>query len=118
MWWVWYAFGGKLPDRFAEWVFYDATCDTWILRHLSRALTQISPVCVVLFLPGPLSIRVASIVLGVLAGLFYSICYVGESAEHRLIKHGHPPGIGRETRAMYREARRVTKHGDQRRWWE
>ncbi|SFT64533.1 hypothetical protein SAMN04487904_10523 [Actinopolyspora lacussalsi subsp. righensis] len=114
--WVWYTFGGKLPAHLAEWVLHDVTCRTWVLRHLLRALTQLAPFCVVvLLLPGPLYIRLSSVVLGLLVGLFYSISAMGESCEHRVIKHGYTPGIGRETRAMYREVRRATRDEARRR---
>ncbi|ASU78394.1 hypothetical protein CDG81_08945 [Actinopolyspora erythraea] len=114
--WVWYTFGGKLPAHLAEWVLHDVTCRTWVLRHLLRALTQLAPFCVVvLLLPGPLHIRLSSLALGLLVGLFYSISAMGESCEHRVIKHGYPPGIGRETRAMYREVRRATRNETRRR---
>ncbi|MDR7300184.1 DUF5313 family protein [Haloactinomyces albus] len=117
--WVWYAYGGKLPDRYAEWVLHDVTCRTWVLRQLARALTQLAPLCVViLLLPGPLWIRLMSVLLGLLVGVFYSLSAMVETTEHRVIKHGHPPGIGRETRALYRDARRATKHAARRhRWW-
>ena len=35
--WLWYAYGGGLPARFAPWVLHDTTCRTWWLRHLVRA---------------------------------------------------------------------------------
>jgi len=104
--WVWYAFGGRLPQRCAEWVLHDCTCPTWALRHVARALTQMSPFCLLILLPGPFSIRLMSVALGLAVGLFYSVCFMGEMAEHRVIKHGYPPGIGRETRALRREMRR------------
>ena len=118
--WVWYAFGGKLPDRYAEWVLHDVTCRTWALRHFARSLLHLLPLCALaLLLPGPLSIRLSAIALGLMVGLFYSLCYMGELAEHRVIKHGYPPGIGRETRALNRDVRRVGKHGvGYRPWWE
>lgn len=34
LWWIWYAFGGKLPDRYRDWVLHDVTCRTWWLRHV------------------------------------------------------------------------------------
>lgn len=113
--WVWYAFGGRLPDRYAEWVLHDVTCRTWVLRHIARALTQMSPFCLLVLLPGPLSIRLSAIALGLLVGLFYSVCFMGEMAEHRLIKQGYPPGVGRETRELHRDARRITKEAARRR---
>ncbi len=115
--WIWYAFGGKLPDRYAEWVLHDVTCRTWVLRHLARALVQMSPFCALVLLPGPLSIRLMSIALGLLCGLFYSFCLMGEMAEHRVIKHGYPPGIGRDTRALNRDVRRYGA-GKPQPWWE
>ncbi|NYH78264.1 hypothetical protein FHR84_001586 [Actinopolyspora biskrensis] len=114
--WVWYTFGGKLPAHLSEWVLHDVTCRTWVLRHILRALTQLAPFCVaVLLLPGPLQIRVSSMLLGLLVGLFYSMSAMVETNEHRLIKHGYPPGIGRETRAIHRDLRRTTREEARRR---
>lgn len=114
--WVWYAFGGRLPERCCEWVLHDITCRTWVLRHLARSLTQLFPLyIVVLLLPGPLWIRLASLLLGVAVGLFYSVCYMEQTCEHRLLKHGHPPGIGQEMRGMFREVRRATRQAERRR---
>ena len=118
--WVWYAFGGKLPDQCAEWVLHDVTCPTWVLRHIARALVQLAPFCAALmFLPGPVWIRLSSIGLGLAVGLFYSVCYMGETGEYRAIKHGFPPGVARDTRALRRDMKRAGKHGvGYRPWWE
>lgn len=114
--WVWYAFGGKLPDHLAEWVLHDVTCRTWVLRQLGRALTQLAPLClVVLLLPGPLWIRLNTALLGLLVGVFYSLSAMVETAEHRVIKHGYPPGIGKETREMHKDVRRATRNAARRR---
>lgn len=117
--WVRYAYGGKLPEHLAEWVLYDITCQTWSLRHFARSLTQLAPFCLLVLLPGPLSIRLTAVALGLLVGLFYSLCYMWEAAEHRAIKHGYPPGFAREKRELARDIRRASKHGlDYRYWWE
>ncbi|GAB2674477.1 hypothetical protein GCM10027271_39230 [Saccharopolyspora gloriosae] len=117
--WVWYAFGGRLPDRCAEWVLHDVTCRTWVLRHVARALTQLSPFCLLVLLPGPWSIRLTAVGMGLFVGLFYSLCLMGEACEHRVIKHGYPPGIGRETRELRKDVDRAGKHGTGfRRWWQ
>ncbi len=114
--WVWYTFGGRLPDHLAEWVLHDVTCRTWVLRQFARALVQLTPFCIaVLFLPGPLWIRLNCILLGLLVGVFYSMSAMVETAEHRVIKHGYPPGIGRETRELHRDVRRVTRNAARRR---
>ncbi|MER2091474.1 MAG: DUF5313 family protein [Saccharopolyspora rectivirgula] len=117
--WVWYAYGGRLPDRFAEWVLHDLTCRTWVLRHAFRALVQLSPFCLLVLLPGPLSIRIGAIVMGLGVGLFCSLCFAAESTEYRSVKHGHPPGTARETRRLRRDVRRAAKHGiGYQPWWE
>lgn len=116
--WIWYAYGGKLPDRCADWVLHDVTCRTWALRHFARSLVQLAPFCLLVLLPGPLSIRISAVALGLLVGLFYSGCYIGETAEHRAIKHGHPPGTARETREIARDVRLAGKYGVAHRpWW-
>ncbi|QUH03216.1 DUF5313 family protein [Saccharopolyspora erythraea] len=96
--WVWYAFGGRLPQRHREWVLHDVTCRTWVLRHLARALVQVSPGALFLLAPGPLWVRAMSVLGGVLIALWYSLAYMEHTCEHRLFKHGYPLGTGRETR--------------------
>jgi len=116
--WVWYAFGGGLPRRCSEWVLHDVTCRTWVLRHLARALTQLAPFCLLVLLPGPWSIRLTAIALGLVVGLFYSVCLMGEACEHRSIKAGHPPGIARETRQLRKDVERAGRRGvGYRPWW-
>ena len=114
--WIWYAYGGKLPDRYAEWVLHDVTCRTWLLRHLARALAQLAPLCViVMFLPGPLEIRLGCLFAGLFVGLFYAFGYVEQTAEHRVVKHGYPLGMAKETRAVLRDANRFTHRAARRR---
>ncbi|MBA8826292.1 hypothetical protein FHX42_003668 [Saccharopolyspora lacisalsi] len=96
--WIWYAYGGRLPDRCREWVLHDLTCRTWILRYLLRALVQMSPGLLFLLVPGPLWLLAMSLLGGVLMGLFYSVSGMYETAEHRLAKHGYSVGTGRRTR--------------------
>src|SRR3954447_16205173 len=36
--WIWYAIGGRLPERNRSWVLFDVTCRTWLLRHFARLL--------------------------------------------------------------------------------
>jgi hypothetical protein len=98
--WLWYAYGGGLPARYREWVLYDLTCRTWVPRHFARALVQVLPVVVALliFVPGPPSVRVAAVVAGVLLGLLYSGAYLYEIAEHRVAKAGYPVGTAGQVR--------------------
>jgi hypothetical protein len=99
--WLWYAYGGRLPERFAPWVLHDTTCRTWVLRHVIRAVVQIAPIviAIIVFVPGPIWLRVMCALGGTIMGLIFSISYAHETAEHRLVKAGYPPGTGPATRA-------------------
>lgn len=93
--WVWYSFGGRLPDRHREWVLHDLTTRTWWLRHVLRALVQLSPVALLLLIVlGPGWITYLALLAGLILALIYSVAYIEETAEHRLSKHGYPPGTG------------------------
>ncbi|HEV7451645.1 MAG TPA: DUF5313 family protein [Pseudonocardiaceae bacterium] len=112
--WVWYAYGGGLPEYLREWVLHDLTCRTWVLRHFSRTLAQWVPSLVLMLLPGPLSLRVSLPLVVLLGALYVSASYIEETCEHRLAKHGFPLGMAKEMRlarveiaAMDDERRRV-----------
>jgi len=98
--WVWYAFWGPLPQRHSAWVLYDATCSTWVLRHVARLLTvAVVPVAVVvLFLPGALHVRVLTAVVAGLGGFLFAAVWVNEATEQRLTRAGWRTGIGPELR--------------------
>ncbi|GAA4686807.1 hypothetical protein GCM10023215_22970 [Pseudonocardia yuanmonensis] len=108
--WLAYAFGAGLPARHREWVLHDVTVPTWVLRHLVRAVVQIAPVGVALYLlvPGSPGIRVTAVVMGAAIGLVYSLAFVEPAAEHRAIKAGYPEGTAAATR---RERRRRGRPG-------
>jgi hypothetical protein len=97
--WVWYAFGGGLPQNRREWVLHDVTAQTRFLRHFARSMVLISPLVVGwLFAPASLGLRLAIVLLGLVVGLFYSFVYIDESAEHRLVKAGYPSGTAKRVR--------------------
>lgn len=99
--WLWYAFGGGLPERYAPWVLHDTTTRTWWLRHVVRALVQIAPfaIAIIALVPGPMWLRTMCALGGAIMGLTFSIAYLHETAEHRLVKAGYPAGTGPATRA-------------------
>jgi hypothetical protein len=78
----------------------DATCRTWQLRHFARAFVQMSLVAVpvLLLVPGPLWIRLLSILLGWLVALQYALFNMQESVEHRVRKAGYPAGMAQTAR--------------------
>lgn len=122
--WLWYAVGGRLPDVYREWVLYDLTSRTWVLRHLARALVQHSVWLLLLLLPIPLSLRLPMIVLGVSVGMTFSLSFMEDASERRLIRHGFPAGLNRRIReesttaeradlaAMYTAWYTATPHAD------
>ncbi len=98
--WLWYALGGKLPRRHRGWVLHDTTTDTWWLRHIARSFVQLSiPIALVMaFLPAGWGLRAAAALGGVFLALIYSICYMAETTENRVVKAGYPAGTAQAVR--------------------
>jgi len=91
--WLWYTFGGRLAPRYREWVLRDNTARTRWLRQAVRGTVQISPLAVLMLVVMPFSwLTGASILLGLLLGLWYSMAYVDQTGDRRLTKHGNGPG--------------------------
>jgi hypothetical protein len=105
--WIWYALGGGLPARFSPWVLHDTTTRTWALRHVLRSFVQLAvPIGLVLVLmPGEFWIRGMAALGGVLLGLFYSIAYMPETTESRIVRAGYPAGTATATRERLGQAR-------------
>jgi hypothetical protein len=115
--WLWYALGGGLPRELAPWVLEDTTRRTWVWRHMGRALVQLSPLLVVcvLLVPVPLVYRLSAAGGGVLLGLMFSLAYMVETTEHRVVKAGYPPGTAGRVRAERAERERVERRSPYRR---
>ncbi|GAB2740806.1 hypothetical protein GCM10027174_12810 [Salinifilum aidingensis] len=109
--WVWYAFGGRLPERFHEWVLHDVTCRTWVLRHLGRGLVQLSPGLLFLLVPGPLWIKGMALLGGVILALWFSAAYMEHTIEHRVHKHGYGIGTARAVRDRLAAEREAARKG-------
>ena len=108
--WLWYALGGGLPARHRGWVLHDTTTRTWGLRHIARMLVQMSiPIALILvLLPAPFGLRAAVAGGGVFLGLIYSLAYMPETTENRVVKAGYPAGTAtarREEAAHRRDLR-------------
>ena len=108
--WFWYALGGRLPERHRGWVLHDTTTGTWGLRHVARMLVQMSiPIALILiFLPAPFALRAAVAGGGIFLGLIYSLAYMPETTENRVVKAGYPAGTAtahRERAAHQRDLR-------------
>jgi hypothetical protein len=109
--WLGYAFGAGLAPRYREWVLYDTTSSTWLLRQFARTLTQLAPAvaAVLIFVPGPFWIRATMVVGGTAMALVFSAAYMTETLEHRLMKAGYPVGIGEATREHRAAATRTAE---------
>ncbi|SDX71437.1 hypothetical protein SAMN05661080_00923 [Modestobacter sp. DSM 44400] len=89
----------------------DTTRRSWVLRHLARALVQLSPVIVLCLLvpPVPMGFRVSAAIGGTLIGLLFSLAYMTETTEHRAVKAGHPSGTTARVRAERAERERLER---------
>jgi hypothetical protein len=96
--WLWYAVGGRLPDSYREWVLYDLTSPAWVFRHLARAGVQHTVWLLLLLLPIPLTLRLWMIAVGISVGVVFSLSFMEDASERRLIKHGFPAGLNRRIR--------------------
>ncbi|MCV2489681.1 DUF5313 domain-containing protein [Geodermatophilus sp. YIM 151500] len=115
--WVWYALGGGLPARLAPWVLADTTGPGWVWRHLARALVQVAPLVVIclVVVPVPFAYRVSAAGGGLLLGLLFSVAFMTETTEHRVVKAGYPPGTAGRVRAERAERARLERHARYRR---
>jgi hypothetical protein len=108
--WLWYALGGGLPDRHRGWVLHDTTTGTWWLRHIARSLVQVAvPIALVMtLLPAGWGLRAAAAGGGLALALFYSLCYMPETTENRVVKAGYRAGTAtalRERAGLGRQQR-------------
>ena len=98
--WLWYAVGGRLPDRHRSWVLHDTTTGSWWLRHVARSIVQMAvPIGLVLaLLPAPWGLRAAAAGGGVVLALIFSLAYMSETTENRVVKAGYPAGTAQTMR--------------------
>ena len=115
--WIWYALGGGLPRELSPWVLADTTRRTWVWRHVSRALVQLFPLLVVcvLLVPVPLAYRLSAAAGGLILGMLFSLAYMTETTEHRVVKAGYPSGTAGRVRADRVERERVERRSRYRR---
>jgi peptidoglycan biosynthesis protein MviN/MurJ (putative lipid II flippase) len=106
--WIGYAFGAGLPARHKEWVLHDLTTRTWFARQVVRAVVQVAPIAVLLWvLLDPVlgfstPISLTAVGMGVVIGLFYGTAFAWGSTEHRAVKAGYPEGTVEKVRDQRR----------------
>ena len=91
--WIGYAFGARLPTRYAPWVLHDLTARTWFLRHLARTTVQATPAVLLALLPGPVWLKVALPLFLLVSSLFMAALYSPMVREKRLYQHGYLPEV-------------------------
>ncbi|GAA3434092.1 hypothetical protein GCM10018954_036960 [Kutzneria kofuensis] len=108
--WLRYVYGGRLPERYREWVLHDATCRTWLLRYVLRVVVEAVPLLVAgfavltLLTPAPASLVLPALALALLTSLYFTVTSADELIEVRLVQHGYPPGTGKAARRRRSEA--------------
>jgi hypothetical protein len=89
-----WVYTGTLPERNREWVRRTLTRRTWAIRHLVRGQLAMLPVyALLMLLPGPLGLRGATVLLGVLLVAFYNSAYMVQNRSRRLEKNGLDPEL-------------------------
>jgi hypothetical protein len=109
--WLYYQYGGRLPARYRDWVLRDATCRTWFLRVVLRALLRAAPIMAALVIllrvvfDGPWPLVIGSILLGTLVYLRIALTVSADSVDFRLVRYGFPAGHGTAVRQRAAKAR-------------
>lgn len=91
--WVYYAYGGRLGPRYAQWVLRDLTSKTWFVRHLVRVLAQWAPSLLLLLLPWPLSFTVLLPLMMLFCAMYMAVSFAWEIRDARLYRHGFVPEL-------------------------
>jgi hypothetical protein len=109
--WLWYLWGGQLPQRYREWVLHDVTASTWLVRHLLRAVLRTLLVLAVLLVGLLVVLHVAvwlavtATVLGCVISAYYALPFAWESGDARLVKYGYPAGYALRQRELLADER-------------
>ncbi len=112
--WAGYAYGRVLPASMRDWVARDLCGRGAFFRHLARNWFVYLPIYVgiVVLLPGPLWLRLLSMLLGFLVSTQYTIMYRVPNRRRRLMKHGLPEDLPYRTAARAADRRRYDeRHG-------
>lgn len=104
--WLTYAFWWPLPERNRVWVLFDATCSTWVIRHVLRLIVVVAvPIAAVaVFLPAPLGVRLSTALLAGGGALLFSAVWINEATDYRLERAGWPMGVASELRRRRSDA--------------
>ncbi|OLR93999.1 DUF5313 family protein [Actinokineospora bangkokensis] len=109
---LWYAVGGRMPRRHADYVLRTATDRTWLARFALRVLlravlpaTVLITLVLLLALDAPIGLALACGALGLIVGMYYALSYSIESVEGLVARYGFAPGTAARLREERKEAR-------------
>jgi hypothetical protein len=89
-----YAYGGRLPHSMIEWVSHDLAGPRASVRMVVRwAIPCVLLVLPMLFVPGPLGVRITMTMPILLSYLFFSIALNRVYRRYRLVQHGLDPEL-------------------------
>ena len=109
---VWYCYGGSLPEENHTWVLHDVTCSTWVLRHFARWTMIILPLFVLymIFMPATLGIRVYTGVTYALGIYVLSLVFIMIDTDRRAVRAGYPHSLPQQLRTTMSAERQRTSN--------
>lgn len=100
--WLRYAFGGRLPAEYSEWVLHDTTSSSWVVRHVARVLVVITApvVAILVWLPADFGLRVLTAFVCAACAVLLTAILSNDMTERRLNRAGYEWGTGERARAL------------------
>ena len=121
--WLYFVFGGRLPERYRPWVLHVTTCRTWLVRAFARGLVQMSPILIGLLAAlvvfgGSWPLALGSTLLGFLVALRIILAFAQDNVDARLAQHGFPAGHATAVRRQRHAAEEAAKAAAYRETWK
>jgi hypothetical protein len=98
---VWYCYGGRLPELNQAWVLHDLTCPTWALRHFARWMMVIVPVFLAFlaFMPTSFGTRLFTDI-AISGGIFmFALVNIMVDTDRRAVRAGYRFSLPSEIRS-------------------
>jgi hypothetical protein len=113
---LWYCYGGRLPEENHSWVLHDVTCRTWVLRHFGRWLMVIIPVFLVYiaFMPTPFAIRIYTDIAICGAIFMFALVNILIDTDRRAVRAGYSFNLPGEMRSQEAGDRQRLSNHDRR----
>lgn len=121
--WLFFVYGGRLPDRYRDWVLHVATCPTWLVRAFGRGLMQLAPILGALLaglvvFGGSWPLALGSTLLGFLVALRIILAFAQDNVDARVAQHGFPAGHATAIRRRRHADEEAAKSARYRQTWQ